>query len=156
MNLSLIVAVVALLLSFGGFYAINYDFANGGAYEDAWDFVPPYYFIPGELVSSLNSFFFVFAFSLLFFGYSAPVALAIEGAKYGSLAVHGKLVALDLAFLFPEILAAYSAILLGQGVLSDFEGKDTVFVQWGSAIRFFALGFGLALGLYFARRFLVP
>ncbi|MFH0971502.1 MAG: hypothetical protein V1835_02945 [Candidatus Micrarchaeota archaeon] len=154
MNLSAVLGFAALILVFAGVYAFGYDFATGKAKATALDFKPPYYYMQGEFVSYINAFFFVFVFSLLFFGYSAPIALGVEGAKYASLTLGGAIPIYDYAFLIPEVLAAYSAVLLGRGVLDDFEGKS-IFEHWSAALRVFTVGFALVVVLFLLRGFVV-
>ncbi|MFH0971342.1 MAG: hypothetical protein V1835_02125, partial [Candidatus Micrarchaeota archaeon] len=91
---------------------------------------------------------------LLFFGYSSPIALGVEGAKYASLALSGAMPIYDYVFLIPEVLAAYSAVLLGRGVLDDFEGKS-IFEHWSAALRVFMVGFALVVVLFLLRGFVV-
>jgi hypothetical protein len=155
MNLPAILSGIIFVLAFGTVYSMGYDFQAGKARENANPiFNAPYYFVSGELISYLNAFFFVFIFSLLFFGYSAPIAMGIEGGKFAALFVSGLLKPYDFVFVIPEFFAAYSAILLGQGVLEDFEGK-TVFEKWASALKFFVVGLVLTAIFYGLRVFVV-
>ncbi len=148
MNISAILSIAVLAFVFIGYYALNYDFSGEG--KEAPAFTPPYYFKSGEFVSYLNAFFFVFVFSLLFFGYSAPIALGIEGAKHASMLLQPNPVTFDLIFLVPQTLAAYSAIVLGQGVLEDIDGKS-VFERWNRALKFFGIAFGMMIILIVVR-----
>ncbi|MFH0971837.1 MAG: hypothetical protein ABIG96_00165 [Candidatus Micrarchaeota archaeon] len=150
MNFPTIAAIVVLVLAFAGTYAMSIDFATGKAKADSGIINPPYAFVPGELISTLNAYFFVFVFSLLFFGYSAPIATGIEGAKYASMLSHGVIGIFDLIFIIPQLLGAYSAVLLGQGVVDDIEGKS-IFENWNRALRFFLVGLGLMIFLFFVR-----
>ena len=154
MNFSFALGIVFLIVAFGAVYALNYDFSSGKAKEGATAFNAPYTFQPGEFTSYLNAFFFVFIFSLLFFGYSAPIALGIEGAKYASLYIAGALKPYDFIFLLPQLIGAYAAIVMGSGVLNDFEG-NTVFEKWNRAIKFFAIGLVLVVALSLIRPFLI-
>jgi hypothetical protein len=150
MNFPTVAAIVILVLAFLGSYASSYDFSKSQVYEGSQPFVTPYYFVVNELTSAINAYFFVFIFSLLFFGYSAPIAMGIEGAKYGSLLAHGIMNVFDLIFIFPQLLGAYSAILLGQGVIDDIEGK-TIFENWGRALKFFLIGLAITVFLFLVR-----
>lgn len=154
MNLSAVLGIIALVLAFGATYALNYDFSAGKANPQFGGISPPFSFQPGDFISQLNAFFFVFIFSLLFFGYSAPIALAIEGARYASLLLKGTGYTFDMLFIFPEAIAAYSAIVLGQGVLNDVDGAS-VFEKWSGAVRYFVIAFALMVGLFVARMFLI-
>jgi hypothetical protein len=154
MNLSAILSIVCLLATFGIIFGMNYDFTTNKAKADANVFNAPYYFVSGEFISYINAYLFVFVFSLLFFGLSAPIAFIIEGGKYASLLVHNQIVPFDFVFLLPELLVAYSAILLGRGVLDDFEGK-TLFESWNASIKFFGISFGLLVLMFLIRMFMV-
>ncbi|MEK6954442.1 MAG: hypothetical protein AABX01_05510 [Candidatus Micrarchaeota archaeon] len=154
MNLVAILAIAALIFSFGGMHALNYDFSAGKAKVEIASFKAPYYFAPGDFTSYLNAYFFVFVFSLLFFGFSAPIALGIEGTKYASFAISGSLPAFDYVFLIPEMLAAYSAIVLGGGILNDIDGEN-VFEKWSAAVKFFVIGLVLMVALALIRPYLV-
>lgn len=115
-------------------------FAAQSALGAAIEFKPPYYYAPGDALGVINSFFFVFFFSLLFFGYAAPLALGIEAVKYASYFSTGAANAFDLLFAAPGILAALSAIRLGHGVLRDLRGEGSVFDEFSIAARFFIAG----------------
>ncbi len=149
MNLVFIASIIALVVTFGAVYALNLDYSEEKPGSGAF-VTQPYYYKSGELISYLNAFFFVFIFSLLFFGFSAPIALGIEAGGYASMLVKGTVNAFDLAFVLPEVLGAYSAILLGMAVMDDFEGR-TVFERWGAALKFFVVGLAMVFALYFIR-----
>ncbi|MEK6843157.1 MAG: hypothetical protein AABY04_01595 [Candidatus Micrarchaeota archaeon] len=154
MNIPVLLAFMVFFGVFAGNYFLNFDFEKGKAKEGAFTFTPPYYYAPNEWVSQVNAFFFVFLFSLLFFGYSAPIATGIEGAKYAAILLAGTGSFFDFAFIVPELLAVYSATLLGQGVLNDFEGQ-TVFEHWGKALKVFGIAFCMLAILIVARFFVV-
>jgi len=104
-----------------------------------------YYFAVGDALSYAGSLAFVFLFSLMFFGYSAPLALFLEGARYASLYTTGGMPLFDLAFAFPGLLACYSAVLLGKSALADFRGTGSVFTGWRTSFKLF-LASALLLG----------
>ncbi|MBU1197861.1 hypothetical protein KJ765_05125 [Candidatus Micrarchaeota archaeon] len=156
MNLLAILSVLALVIGTTFVAYSNFDLGSMTFLENpAVTFHPPYAFQAGDWVSTLNAFFFVFLFSMLFFGLSAPIAMGLEGAKFGSLLSTGTVHAYDYVFVIPQLLGAYAAILLGQGVLRDFGGKETVFVNWGGAFKFFAAGLLLTVVLIALRSMVV-
>lgn len=112
----------------------------------------------GGVLGILNSYFFVFIFSLLFFGFSAFIAMGIEGAKYASMISTGSMPGYDLLFAVPQIFALIAATELGQGVMNDFEGKESIFENdgWKTAFVYFAAGIALAVVLVAARDFALP
>ncbi len=155
MNAIFILSFLALVIGAGYVAYTNFDpqtvsFKNPPTLQ----FTPPYSFNPGEWVGPLNAFFFVFLFSLLFFGLSTPLALGTEGAKFGSMLSTGG-PPYDFVFIIPEILAAQSAVLLGQGVLRDFGSENTVFASWTAAAKYFAAGLALTLILVAARSLVI-
>lgn len=152
MNLLAAASFAAFVLAFGVVAVGNLQ-TDTMTFQNPPDlsFRPPYSFdAPGSLQSELDAFFFTFLFSLLFFGVSAPVALALEGAKFGTLLVTGS-PAFNFAFIAPQLFAAYAAILLGQGALKDFDGKENVFASWGGALKYFGAGLALTLALILVR-----
>ena len=155
MNLLFVLSVAFLVLGFAYVAASNYDFTAGEfKAEPSIAFRPPYYFEENSIASEFNAFFFVFLFSLLFFGLTAPVALAIEGAKYGTLISMPSPQTFDFAFAIPQVLAAYSAVLLGQAVLNDIGSEKSVFDAWGIALKYFAAGILLTAALVASKAFL--
>ncbi|MFH1107347.1 MAG: hypothetical protein V1787_05630 [Candidatus Micrarchaeota archaeon] len=152
MNLLFVLSVACLAIGFTYVAASNFDFASGAMRETpAAEYPPPYYFDANDAVAAFNSFFFVFLFSLLFFGLTAPIALGIEGAKYGTLLSLPQPSAFDFSYAIPGVLAAYSAILLGQGVLNDFGSEKNVLSTWGTALKYLAAGLLLTGVLVVAR-----
>ncbi len=155
MNLLFVISVAFLAVGFLYVAGANYDFQTGAfKTEPSTAVKPPYYFQENDVKSEFNGFFFVFLFSLLFFGLSAPIALAVEGAKYGTLISTQGVRAFDFAFAIPEVLAAYSAVLLGQAVMNDLGSEKNVFDAWSAALKFFAAGLALTALLVAARTFL--
>ena len=149
MNVIGIIGIAALIIGFAAVFSINIESAQPLKFkENPVSVAPPYYFEPGKPLSYVVATLFVFGFSLLLFGFSAPLAMALEGAKYASLLSSGTLQYYDLLFLVPEAAAMYSAVLLGKGVLNDLEGKENVFAQWDLAKKYFA--FALAATLILA------
>ena len=118
-----------------------------------YGFEPPYQFKAGDFASIANSYFFVFVTSLLFFGYAAPLALAVEGLKYGSLYSLNALPAFDLLFFFPQVLACRSAILVGESALEDFANRGSLYSNWRRAFKYFVASLLLLGALLVARGF---
>ena len=100
----------------------------------------PFHFVAGEPISYANAFSFAFLFSLLFFGFSAPIAMLLEGLRYAGIAAGTQWY--ELLFALPELAAAYAAVLLGQGIVADLEGKGNVFTEWADAKKFFLVAVG--------------
>ncbi len=155
MNILFVLSVALLVLGFVFVAASNFDF-EAGAFkaQPSAAFKPPYYFAENDVKSEFNAFFFVFLFSLLFFGLSAPVALAIEGLKYGTLISTASPTAFEFAFAIPGVLASYSAVLLGQAIMNDLGSEKSVFDAWSAALKYFAAGLALTALLATARMFL--
>lgn len=84
---------------------------------------PPYHYVPGDIWSELNGFAFTFLFSLLFFGLTAPLAVAVEAAKQASQFSISKSLAISVLFTLPNILASFAAVSLGAAAFEDMEGK---------------------------------
>lgn len=124
-------ALFAFTFSFMAVWTVN-----SGPGEDLY-LVPPYHYIPGDYWSYLNAFFFSVVFSLLFFGVSAPIAMAVEGAKYASLLSAGIMPPFDLAFAIPSLLGAIAAATLGQGIVADYRNKGSLFEYWAPALLYF-------------------
>ncbi len=148
MDRLLLLTLVAFVVCFAGVYYVNSTSAS-----DQFEFVPPYYFETGEVFAIINSFLFVFIFSLLFFGYGAPIAMAVEGLKYGSLYSLKALPEFDLLFVVPQALACYSAVLLGKSALDDFGGKGSLFEAWRPAFKYFVVSAVLLGALLVVRGF---
>ena len=129
-----VLSVIVFVIAFTAVFAAQAAF---GAYIE---FKPPYYYAPGNALGVVNSFFFTFFFSLLFFGYAAPLALGIEAVKYASYFASGAANAFDLLFAAPGVLAALSAIRLGHGVLRDLRGEGSVFDEFSASARLFIAG----------------
>ncbi|MBI5035805.1 hypothetical protein HZC09_00525 [Candidatus Micrarchaeota archaeon] len=117
MKVLLIVSLVFFAAVFVGVYAYN------SAYPDKIVLQPPYAYVPGDMASEASSLVFVFVLSLLFFGYSAPIALGIEAAKYASMISTNALPVTHAAFILPAMLASVAAVYLGQGLLKDYKGE---------------------------------
>ncbi len=84
---------------------------------------PPYHYVPGDLLSEFTGFIFTFLFSLLFFGLSAPLAIAIEAAKQASFFSANKELTISALFSLPNIMASFAAVSLGAAAFEDIEGK---------------------------------
>ena len=119
---------------------------------------PPYRFVAGDTASQLNAYFFVFIFSLLFFGFSAFLAMGVEGLKYASFFSSGNMAAYDLLFVAPQILAMIAAAELGEGIMNDFEARESIFENenWKKALFYLAFGFVLTVVLAAARSYALP
>lgn len=113
---------------------------------------PPYQFTPNDIQSELLSLTFVFVFSALFFGFSAPLALGVEAAKFASLYSAGLVDVTYLAFALPQALVAFSATYLGQGLLKDYQGDNRwrEFAQKSAMLLILALVVWAAV--FFGRR----
>lgn len=140
-------SVALLLLSFAGAYWL------AGQPGSQFSFQPPYAFAVGDPLSMVTAFAFAFLFSLLFFGYSAPLAMIFEGVKYGYLYARGGMPFFDLFFAVPAVFACYSAILLGRSAWDDFKGTGSLFKGWRRAFKYFMAGAVLLGFLLLARRF---
>lgn len=136
------------LVCFLSVYSFN-AFNPGEEYR----FDAPYSFEVGGLVSIVTSYFFVFITSLLFFGYGAPIALAVEGVKYASLFSLSALPAFDLLFIVPQFLACYSAVRIGEGALEDFANRGSLYSRWRDAFKYFMISLVLLAVLLLLRRF---
>ncbi|MFH0713668.1 MAG: hypothetical protein V1722_03905, partial [Candidatus Micrarchaeota archaeon] len=118
-------------------------------------------FVPGELFSEINAFFFVLIVSLLLFGLGGVVAMPLEGLKYGSMlfAMFSGQVSnfhvFDLLFIIPQLLACVAATTLSSGLISDYRGKGNVFSYWNRAVKYFILGIVLLVVLLVVRQFMV-
>ncbi len=148
MNALSLLAFGVLLVSFFGVFA--YNSVPG---MDKVTYAPPYFFIKDDPLSYLNAYFFVLMFSLLLFGIGAPVAMAIEGAKYAVLL--SILPLYDLVFILPELCAMLAAVKLGEGVMADWSGKGNIYLYWSEGIRLALIGFVLLLALMLARPFVL-
>jgi len=148
MNKLFAASVAALLLSFAGVW-----YWNASNPASAVFFEPPYNYEIGDALSSFTAFAFSFVFSILFFGYSAPLAMLIEGAKFASLYTRGGLPWFDLLFVVPDLLACYSAILLGANAWEDFKGTGSLFKGWREAFKYFIVAAALLGALLVARGF---
>ncbi len=134
----------AAFASVYGLHSLGYEIA----------FAPPYYYAPEDVFTPLNAFFFSFIFSLLFFGYGAPLAMLVEGLKFSSYYVNGIIGAVDLLFFIPNALAVLAAIRLGHAALQDLRGEGSVLDEWSNSVKYFAAGLGLLGVLFLAKRFL--
>lgn len=132
MNVLAVISLVACIAAFLAVAAVN----AGKPAGEHLIIKPPYAYVQGDYWSELNAFFFVFVFSLLFFGFASPIALGIEGAKHSSNLFLGAPL-YDLFFLVPAIVACLSATWLGQGLYADFEGRVYVFKAWPKAALYF-------------------
>ncbi len=112
----------------------------------------------GGVLGILNAYFFVFVFSLLFFGFSAFLAMGAEGLKYASFISTGSMPGYDLMFLLPQFLAVVAATELGEGVMNDFEGRESIFENdnWKHAFVYFAAGLALTVVLVAVRSYALP
>jgi len=145
MNSFIILGIVVFAISFAGVYYVNYTA------ETPYSFTPPYYFSIGDMMSQINAFLFVFIVSAAFFGLAVPIALGIEGLKYASLLSTASMPAFDLLFAIPQLFAAYSASLLGQGAVEDYQGRGSVFAYWSDSVKWFVVG-AVMLGILWLAR----
>ena len=161
MNALGVAGALAFVIGFAALFALNVDLQSLNA--DSFTFssnpqatvvLPPYYFKEGRPLSYATAFFFVFIGSILLFGFSAPLVMFLEGAKYGYMYSQGTLSYYDPFYIVPEMFAMYAAVLLGQGVLKDFEGKENVFEQWDAAKKYFLFAVAGLVILLVARAFI--
>lgn len=129
LNALAILGIVAFMFAFIAVYVAN-------AFGAPSLFRPPYFYEPGDYWSYLNAFFFTLVVSSLFFGASAPIALAIEGAKYGSYLSTGAMAPVDLVFVVPSLVASIAASTLGQGVVADYRNQGSLFDYWAVALLY--------------------
>jgi hypothetical protein len=108
---------------------------------------PPYHYVPGDLLSELNGFVFTFLFSLLFFGLSAPLAIAIEAAKQASQFSVSKSLAVHFLFTLPNILASFAAVSFGAAAFEDIEGKKPLEYSMAEGTRTLLVAIGIFLVL---------
>jgi hypothetical protein len=113
---------------------------------------PPYAFSSGDVISELMALSFVFVFSVLFFGYGAPIALGFEAAKFASLYSIGAVNELYLLFMIPEVLVAVSAVYVGQGLLKDYQGEGLWHAYAKKGVIFLILGLLIWAAVFFGRR----
>ncbi|MBI4361084.1 hypothetical protein HY572_04920 [Candidatus Micrarchaeota archaeon] len=143
------IALFSVIVFCGVFFAV-YGFNL--SQPQAIQLEPPYAFVPNDVQSELLSLTFVFVFSALFFGFSAPLALGIEAAKFASLYSAGSVDATYLAFALPQVIVALSATYLGQGLLKDYQGDG----RWKQYAQKSAMLLILALvvwvAVFFGRR----
>ncbi|MDP2717939.1 MAG: hypothetical protein Q8P02_04300 [Candidatus Micrarchaeota archaeon] len=145
-----LLAAFSIIIMAAVFFAVLGLNISQGA---ALDVKPPYAFSAGDVASELLALAFVFVFSVLFFGYGAPVALGIEGAKFASLYSTGGVSELYLAFMLPEVLVAVSAVYLGQGLLKDYQGEGLWHRYAKNGLVFLILGLLVWAAVFFGRRF---
>ncbi|MEM4255040.1 MAG: hypothetical protein QXR53_01790 [Candidatus Norongarragalinales archaeon] len=150
MKISLFLGIVVFVICFGGVLYLNSSNPEGKLFV----FTPPYNYVVGDTLSFFNSFLFVFILSAAFFGIAAPIALGMEGLKYASLLSAGLMPVYDVLFVIPSLLSAYSASLLGQGAIEDYQGKGSVFGHWQDAVKWFAVGTAILVILILARGYL--
>ena len=160
MNALGVAGILAFAFGFAALFALNVDPKSISTEKLAFSpnpqataVLPPYYFKVGRPLSYATAFFFVFVGSILLFGFSAPLVMLLEGAKYGFMYSQGTLSYYDFFYILPEMFAMYAAVLLGQGVLKDFEGKENVFEQWDAAKKYFLFAVAGLLILLAARAF---
>ncbi|MFH1247020.1 MAG: hypothetical protein V1644_01440 [Candidatus Micrarchaeota archaeon] len=154
-----LVAIVLFFVAFAGVYFYNSSQAENNG--ELFQFKPPYAFVPGDMLSTFNAFFFVFIVSLLLFGMGSVVSMPLEGLKYGTLFygyVNGVITGFhffDLLFVIPQLMACVAATTLAAGLILDYRGKTSLFPYWNSAVRYFAFGLFITIILLGIRPFLV-
>lgn len=150
-------ALLAFILVFSAVYFVN----NSPSYELKFPFIYGDTLIPGEapqfysLRNLLVSYAFVFAASLLFFGYGAAIALGFEAAKYAQLYVAQQIHPYELVFILPELMAAYAALLLAGGAMGEAKSGVNPLQNAGKAAALFAAGLILTVFAYFLRNFVI-
>ena len=146
MNGIALLSLLVLLLSLGGIFV--YNSIPGG---DKFFYAPPYFFKRGDMLGFVSAFAFVLVFSLLFFGLATPVAMLVEGLKFGSLLSAGQMPAYDLVFLVPEIFAMLAATGLGEAVMLDYSEKKTIYETWSANASYLTVG-ALLLAVFIVLR----
>ncbi len=141
-----VLSVLAFIAAFGAAY-------GAPSLGVRLQFSPPYAFASNDALGIINAFAFSFLASLFFFGYGAPIAMLVEGAKYGSFFVSGAIAPLDVAFAVPSLFACFAGIALGQGALREWRGTGSFFEEWRSGALFFAAGVVLLGVLLVAKKF---
>lgn len=158
MNLISTLSLAVLLITVVGVYYLDAT-ASATAKENAspaelFQYTPPYYFQPNDLVSNLTAFAFAFLFSLLFFGFSGVITGAIEGLKFGSILssilftttnTYGYI---DILFIIPQILAILAASTLGQGVINDYHSRGNMADELKTTAKYLAIGLILTIAFY--------
>ena len=150
--------VLAFIFVFSVFYFVNnspsyeikFPYIYGDALAPAQEGQPTQFF---SLRGLLVSYAFVFAASLLFFGYGAAIALGFEAAKYAQLYIAQQIHAYELVFLLPEFLAAYAAVMLAGAALEEAKSGVNPLHNLGKAIALFTAGLILTVFAFFLRNF---
>jgi hypothetical protein len=111
--------------------------------------------LPDAILSNVAEVAFVFAVSLLFFGFSSLLAMFFEGGKLGYLAtcsvcaLDAKRIAgypvFDFLMLLPALLAAYAASALGYAALEDYRGRGNIFAALKKSATMVAISLALAI-----------
>ncbi|HIH20367.1 TPA: hypothetical protein HA244_03810 [Candidatus Micrarchaeota archaeon] len=153
MNSFVILGILALMAAFGAVLYLNNNAEASG--QPQLSFSPPYHFKVGDTLSEVNAFLFVVILSAAFFGLASPIALGMEGLKYGSLFSTHAMPLYDLSFAVPQVLAAVAVSFVGQGAIEDYQGKGTVFTYWRSAVKWFAAGVVLLIVLIATRGYFI-
>ncbi|MBI2445209.1 hypothetical protein HYV43_02365 [Candidatus Micrarchaeota archaeon] len=148
MKLIAIFSVVVMAAAFAGVYGYN------TIQPEPVQLTPPYAFSPNDVVSELLALAFVFSFSLLFFGYGAPLALGIEGVKFASLYTTGAVPQSYLLLMLPQVFLALSATYLGQGLLNDYQGKGIWHEYAKKSVIHFIVALILWAAVFFGRPYL--
>ena len=148
MKLIPIFSIVAMVAVFAAVYGYN------TTQSPKISLNAPYAFQPDDVISELVSLAFVFAFSLLFFGFATPLALGIEGAKFASLLTSGAVHWTYLTLAVPEIVVAMAATYLGQGLLLDYQGKGLWQSYAKRSLALLIIGVVLWAAAFYGRRFL--
>ncbi len=148
MKLIAVFSVVVFVATFAAIYGYNTTQA------EPIELTPPYAFVPDDVFSELVALTFVFAFSLLFFGFAAPLALGIEGIKFGSLYSTGAVHWTYLLLAIPQVFIALSATYLGQGLLNDYQGKGLWHEYAKKSAISMIIGLVLWAAIYFGRAYL--
>ncbi len=135
-------SVVVFFACFAAVFFINSQAMQSKS--TLFSFTPPY--AESGLFGIFNAFFFVFVFSLLFFGFTAPVAMGVQGLvlasnySYFMAGMNNNFSYWSFAFILPQFLAVFAATSLGEGVIKDYEGKGSVYTGWNEALKFFSIG----------------
>ncbi len=148
-------SVIVFFACFAAVFFINSQAIQNQS--NLFSFNPPY--AESGLIGVFNAFFFVFVFSLLFFGFTAPVAMGVQGlvlaSQYSAFigGLNKNFSYWSFALIIPQFFAVFAATSLGEGVIKDYEGKGSVYTGWNEAIKFFLIGLGLLILIILIKSF---
>jgi|YelNatPaOPRAMG01_1025707.scaffolds.fasta_scaffold12660_2 Mn2+/Fe2+ NRAMP family transporter len=148
-------SVIVFFACFAAVFFINSQAIQNNS--NLFSFTPPY--AENGVIGVFNAFFFVFVFSLLFFGFTAPVAMGVQGlvlaSKYSYFiaGLNKNFSYWSFAFIIPQFFAVFAAVSLGEGVIKDYTGKGSVYEGWNEAIKFFSIGLAVLILMVLIQNF---